>query len=92
MPPEHSRFQQLPAEILLAIFEYLPRQTLQHLSLASRLTYNQASAILWRNLVLVDREHVHGDDVSQGLLSADCVHTELIGGLSLIIKWTALMC
>jgi hypothetical protein len=81
MQPESSRLEQLPAELLLAIFEYLPRQTLQHLSLASRLTYNQASAILWRNLVLVDRDHIHGDDVSQGLLSPDSVHTELIGGM-----------
>jgi hypothetical protein len=81
MQPESSRLEQLPAELLLAIFECLPRQTLQHLSLASRLTYNQASAILWRNLVLVDRDHIHGDDVSQGLLSQDSVHTELIGGM-----------
>jgi hypothetical protein len=57
--PGNSRFEQLPAELLAAIFEFLPPSTLRYMCLVSRITYEYASTVLWRDLELVDCERAH---------------------------------
>jgi hypothetical protein len=51
-----SSFSTLPTEILVAILDFLPRQTLLYANLVSRRVNDAASTLIWRDVELVDCE------------------------------------